>query len=272
VLGEVHVAKNTLEQWIFVTAHPQPELLADLLERDAADRRWVLSVYPSDTPAVSSRSYPPPTHALPQFDHLKLVAGEAPRDGVAPDRVIDVDEVWLTRGDDGVVIVEHQDGRRWTPMEMFGEIVGSGLLGPFHLYPPTAHRPRVTIGRLTVAREEWRFSLDDVEWRDEDDEFDRHRAATAWAQAAGLPRFVFVRCAGEPKPFYVDLASPLLVTTLARFLQRQAERFPATEVVLSEMHPAPDELWAPFDEGRRCTSEIRMAFFDLGAADSTDVR
>jgi hypothetical protein len=266
ILGELHVGQNTIEHWIFVTAHAQPERLADLLERDSAGRRWVLPQYPSGTPDVSSRSYPSPVQISPWFDHLRLVSGEAPRDGVPPDRIIEVADVWLARSDEGPVVVEHQDGRRWTPMEMFGEILGNGLVNTFRPYAPVAHRPRVTIGRLTVAREQWRFSLDDVKWRDQDDEFERHQAATAWAQGAGLPQFIFVKCGGESKPFYVDLASPLLVTMFARLLRRQAGRFPGSDVVVSEMYPTPSELWAPFDENRRSTSEIRMAFFDLGPA------
>jgi hypothetical protein len=258
VLGELHSAQNTIEQWIFVTAHPRPDRLAELLERDTAGRRWVLPLYPSDTPEVSSRSHPPPHHVSPRFDYLRFVAGEAPRDGVAPEQVIDIADVWLTRSDDGEVVVDHADGRRWGPMEMFGELLGDGLGGSFQPYPPAPHRPRVSIGSLTVAREQW---------RDEEDEFERHRTVTSWVQDAGLPRFVFVRCTGEPKPFYVDLTSPLLVTMLVRSLQRQAERFPATEVVVTEMYPTPDRLWAPYDEARRCTSEIRIAFFDTGAVD-----
>ena len=269
VLGELHTAQNTVDQWNFVTAHPRHERLAEWLERDAAGRRWVLPLYPSDTPHVSSRNHPPPFQVSPQFDYLRLVA-ESPRDGIAPENVIDIGDVWLTRDADGSVVVAHADGRRWQPMEMFGELLGNGLIESFAPYAPAPHRPRVTIGRLTVAREQWRFALDDLGWRDEEDPFERHAAVLAWAKEHGIPRFVFVRCAGEPKPVYVDLASPLLVTMLVRSLQRQAELYAGSEVTVSEMYPGPDELWAPYDKSRRCTSEIRMAFFDTTGDGESD--
>jgi hypothetical protein len=69
--------------------------------------------------------------------------------------------------------------------------------------------------------------------------------------------------AGERKPFYVDLTSPLLVNMIASALRATAREHPGTDVTITEMYPGPEQTWLPLDpDGRRCTSELRVAIVD----------
>ena len=67
-------------------------------------------------------------------------------------------------------------------------------------------------------------------------------------QCAGIARL-----AGQLLPWYVDLASPIYVETLARLVRQ------ASEVKLSEMLPAIDQTWLTDAAGQTYTSELRMA-------------
>lgn len=72
----------------------------------------------------------------------------------------------------------------------------------------------------------------------------------------GEPRFLFVRIAREPKPLYVDLASPVYVDILA-WLARAADR-----IDLSEMLPTHDQTRLADRQGRRYTCELRAVAVD----------
>jgi hypothetical protein len=82
-----------------------------------------------------------------------------------------------------------------------------------------------------------------------------------------MPRYLFARSPLEQKPFYVDLAAPLMVRNLSRVLRALAKN-PANAAVveLSEMLPAPDELWLTDPHGRHRTTEFRFAAVDIGPA------
>ena len=70
----------------------------------------------------------------------------------------------------------------------------------------------------------------------------------------------------EKKPFYLDLASPVLVEILCRMVRRviTAGR-PADEFVFSEMLPDIENTWLPDASGASYTSELRFAVVDLKA-------
>jgi len=70
---------------------------------------------------------------------------------------------------------------------------------------------------------------------------------------------VFARTPVERKPFYVDLAAPLLVRNLLRAV-RLAQALPPAQayVDIVEMSPAPDELWLTDTHGHHYTSEFRV--------------
>jgi len=81
-------------------------------------------------------------------------------------------------------------------------------------------------------------------------------AAWAFAAAHGRQRRVFAKAAAEPKPFYVDFDSPVLLDVLTRQLRR------SQSVVISEMLPEPSSCWLRDATGHRYTSELRVAVCD----------
>jgi hypothetical protein len=76
--------------------------------------------------------------------------------------------------------------------------------------------------------------------------------AARWRTGHGLPRHVFAHTAAEPKPFYVDLESPISVDLLRRAL---ASAPGANDAVLfvTEMLPGPDRLWVRDERGGYAT-------------------
>src|SRR5436190_12641820 len=115
--------------------------------------------------------------------------------------------------------------------------------------------PRVRCGNIVLFRRRWRFAENHVPRADS-----RRIEAAAildvarWREQHQLPRHVFVHTSDEPKPFYVDLESPLFVSRMQRAVsghERVAGRGPAANeratstpwaLHVTEMLPAPDEL------------------------------
>jgi hypothetical protein len=114
------------------------------------------------------------------------------------------------------------------------------------------HLPRFRCGRVVLQRELWRVECTELDVPGDGAGF---RAATRLRQRLQLPRFVFAKHPGEPKPVFVDFESPLLVAQLVRLARRRIG-----SVLISEMLPGPDQLWLTA-QGRSYTSEVRLAVF-----------
>ena len=122
----------------------------------------------------------------------------------------------------------------------------------------------MTIDRVTVCRETWRFSPSELTFAFEKDEAARFLAARRFARSHDLPRFVFIKVPIEVKPFYVDFDSPIYVDLLAKSIRRTKEKGrPDSLVSVTEMHPRADETWLPDAEGQHYTSELRIIAVDL---------
>jgi hypothetical protein len=257
VLGELHCGVNTLNQGVFVRSSPDPARMLAAVRDDTADGSWMVPIFPSRWPGVTGRSYPSPELTGDRLDYLRLDPEPPPAHLRGPG--VPLAELTLVRTGEGLQ-VESEDGRRWHPMAILGEFLVDALPDTFAPFPTARHRPRITLGRLTVAREQWRVPLARLDWVHTRDDVERYRQVRRWTRELGLPRFVFVRVPGPPKPCYVDLTSPLLLGMWAADLRREARRDPAATVTVTEMHPAPDRCWMPHSgPGRHCTSEFRLA-------------
>jgi hypothetical protein len=73
-----------------------------------------------------------------------------------------------------------------------------------------------------------------------------------WRSRNGLPQHVFFHTQAEPKPFYVDLGSPVLTDLLRRAVVKAMSE---GEAVLraTEMLPGPGELWVRDERGSYAT-------------------
>ncbi|MEV0622139.1 hypothetical protein AB0I81_53095 [Nonomuraea sp. NPDC050404] len=109
-----------------------------------------------------------------------------------------------------------------------------------------AHTPRIMIDDLIYQRARWRLRLPEERGADA---FDRWLAIHRLHREHDLPRHAFVRHPADPAPFHVDFCDPLAVEDLAR-------HDPA-EVLISEMLPAPGQLWWRVDDQEQC-AELRV--------------
>ncbi|ONI91598.1 hypothetical protein ALI22I_08265 [Saccharothrix sp. ALI-22-I] len=260
VLGELHVAMNTLESRLF---HTQADDRTELNAAVAADMSMavrVIALQPNDSPEVSPRTYPPlAVHVSDQYLYWSF--GE---DSGAPEQ----SRTWPAAG----LLVSQRAGGlvvgppcgTWTApvLEVLGEFLSALVVDRFQLLPPAPRRPRVVIDDVVVSRRSWRVPAGDLPC-------DATKVAVLAdvLRALGVPRHAFVRTAVENKPFYVDLDAPLLLRNLSRVLRLARELPPERgHVDIVEMSPAPDELWLTDDAAQRYTSEFRViAVHDLSA-------
>ncbi len=125
--------------------------------------------------------------------------------------------------------------------------------------------PRFRSGRLVLFRRRWVFPAGEAPAVPAPAADPDAAGALFFARCAGwrrrhrLPRHVFVHTPAEPKPFYCDLDSPLFVDLLRRLLSPAggAAAAAAPTLQVTEMLPAPGEMWAQ-DERGRYASEILL--------------
>ncbi|SDD33958.1 hypothetical protein [Paraburkholderia lycopersici] len=127
---------------------------------------------------------------------------------------------------------------------------------------------RLTFGRVLLKRRMWRIDGGFPEAADDSFENAGHYLAwRGWGAASGLPRYVFVKCASEPKPIYVDFYNPFAIDLLAKWARKREP------LLFSEMQPAPGDLWLADENGRYCC-EFRTSHVCLAdpAWQATEVR
>ena len=166
---------------------------------------------------------------------------------------------------DGRLVAHTHDGAiEIEIIEFFGAVFSLVCAGNFKILAPRKHTPRVTIDRLIVHREAWSFSLSELDFLQQKEEADRFAALQRWVREHGIPRFVFVKAPLEPKPFYVDFESPILINFLARTVRRHTSNEALADclITVTEMIPTPDQVWVTDALGQRYTAELRMVGID----------
>jgi hypothetical protein len=131
----------------------------------------------------------------------------------------------------------------------------------FQPVAPAAHRPRITIDRFVLSREQWTFQVADSAWAFAKDEQERYRLARRWRQDHQLPERVFYRVPVELKPAAADFRSIVLVNLLAKHI-RQTQAAGHAQFTVTEMLPDLDQLWLTDRQGRRYSSELRIIAYD----------
>ena len=259
VLGELHIAMNTLESRFFHTLADDPGELADLTAADMAGGR-IVPCYPPG-PVVDSRRYPPlAVHVPGRYRYWSY--GD---DAGAPAGAASVPATALSvRVAGGRLVAGPRDSGRdglWQlPVtEFFGEFLTSIAVNHFRIPPAGAYGPRVVIDDLVLRRRSWSLGPGDLPAGSVSQRGYRPDVIVAALAARGVPRRVFVRTPAEPKPFFADLAAPLLVANLARSWRKLP---PDGRLLLEEMLPGPAELWLRDAQGRRYTSEFRLVAVD----------
>ena len=257
-IGEVHLGVNCVNSGLFVAQHPRMEELHEAMTADFPRPRLV-PVTPKTWPMMTARTH---FEFVSPRNYRLLISPDAI--GVAPSQAVPISDL-VVEDRDGQLMLRTIDGRlQFEIVEGFGEFLSSLVVNFFHPLPPLRHTPRVTIDRLTLAREAWRFGAEELAFAFEKDELKRFVEARRWKREFDLPRFVFIKSPVEQKPLYVDLDSPTLINIFARIVRRTKEaNAPHMLISVTEMYPAHDQLWMPDAEGNRYTNELRLVALDL---------
>jgi hypothetical protein len=259
VLGELHVAGNTLDQRLFLEQHPDPVRLIAAEQADRGTRR-IVPIQAKDFPGVTSRTSPPSAILAPGqlywsssiIDSLDLPES---------DPVISSAAMTVERRGEELVVNVMTSGAELDFFEVIGDLMNGVVIDTFQPAVPAAHRPRVTIDRLVLSRERWVFRVADSAWAFVNDERERFYLARRWQHKHQLPERVFYRVPVELKPSAADFRSLVLVNLLAKHI-RQTEAAGHAEFTVTEMLPDLDQLWLTDREGRRYSSELRFVAYD----------
>jgi hypothetical protein len=257
ILGEMHMATNTLGAALFVEQHPAQEELYQALEQDSPPR--VMPVPPKNLQHLTTRT----AVALISKDDLMLEFAEDSC-GIPPSQSLPISTLVVEANRDQLIVRTRDGSRQFDLIVAFGEAIFNIATNFFRILKPAPHTPRVIIDKLVVCREAWTLVAGEISFAREKEETDRFLSARRWARAQGLPRFVFVKVPVEVKPFYVDFSSPVYVDILAKMIRRTVEHNSANaSVSFSEMLPDAAHTWLPDAEGQRYTSELRVVALDL---------
>ena len=264
ILGEIHMATNTLDGRLWVEQHPDP---AKLIAAERADRgpRRIVPIRAKDHPDMNSRLSPPSAVLGPG----QLYWSSAITDSFDPpesDTVLPGAAMTVTRCGEDLVVQIAPSGTELDFFEVIGDEMVGVVVNAFQPVAPAAHRPRITIDRFVLSREQWTFQVTDSSWAFAKDEQERYRLARRWRADHQLPERVFYRVPVELKPTAADFRSIVLVNLLAKNI-RQTHAAGHTQFTVTEMLPDLDQLWLTDREGRRYSSELRIIAYDSMTGD-----
>nr|QEO74848.1 hypothetical protein [uncultured bacterium] len=218
VLGELHLGVNTLGASFWHEQHPAPEELLRAADADLPEPRFE-RLRGQNEPKLNSRAI---IGLVAPKDYFLALAPDAC--GAPASQTVGIGSLVVEKRQ-GELTLRTRDGRlRYEMVEALGGLLSNLSFNSFRVLEPRAHTPRVTVDRLVVCREAWRFQPAEMAFAHEKDEAARFLAARRWARAHGMPRFVFTKSPVEVKPCYVDFASPVYVNIFAKIVRRTLEQ------------------------------------------------
>lgn len=257
ILGEFHIAMNTLQIVAFLAQHPCADDIIHAASLDIPEPR-VLPILSKEafpmyrvrpaliTPKDFYLIYTPDVCADPQY------------------RALTLGSLVVEESDGKLIVRTHEGCTHFDLIEVFAEFLSRLVVSSFKLYPTSKHIPRISIDRLIVAREAWCFTPSELPFAFEKVAAERFVAARRWGHSHAMPRFVFVKVPTEQKPCFIDFDSPIYIDMLAKMIRRNMEIHPDTlSITITEMLPAPDQTWLTDAEGQHYTSELRFVAVDL---------
>ena len=255
VMGEMHVSKNTLDASLFVNQHPSPEELLSAVEQDLRLKVVPLGLKDAEQGCRTNPS---------------LVGGTSFRLEYLPDsftadraKALPLSALFL-ENHNGELVARTRDGQlcmNW--IDLVGGLLSLHVIECFKVIAPRPHSPRISIDRLVLKRESWRFPPADLGFAHCSTPAERFLGARTWARENHIPRFTFFKVPVEGKPAYLDFESPVLVDIFAKMVRRTVDAgLPDATVDLSEMLPDPTQAWLPDATGQRYTSELRIVAVD----------
>ena len=259
VLGELHLATNTLDSRLWVEQHPDP---ARLIAAEQADRgpERVVAIMAKDHPDLTSRLSPPSALLGPGLAYWSAAVTDS-FDPPEPATVMPVAAMTVARRGDDLVVNVAPSGTELDFFEVIGEMMLEVVVDAFRPVAAAAHRPRITIDKLVLSRERWVFQVADSGWAFAKDERERFFLARQWRQRHELPERVFYRVPVELKPAAADFRSIVLVNLFAKHI-RQTQAAGHAEYTVTEMLPDLDQLWLTDRHHRHYSSELRTIAYD----------
>jgi hypothetical protein len=262
VLGEIHPSVVTLRYANWMAFHDNPDAVRAAMRHDL-DGAAVWFAETAERGGTGGRR----ANALASPGDLRLVFAHDSC-GYDPATALPIGDCDLVSSPAGLRLQRRDGTAERGLLEVVGDLVSGNVANHFGLVPPGAHVPRVTIDDLVVSRETWRLAATDPAFAGTADESARYVQARAWAAGHGLPRHVFCRFTGERKPIYADLTSLASIDLISRAVRRaRRDGGDHATVTVSEMLPAPDQVWFTDAQGQRYTAELRMVAVDQKTAD-----
>jgi hypothetical protein len=257
VMGEMHVGINTLRATLFIEQHPTPSDFATFFDRDFPETR-VVPVTPKSWPELTARTLPV---MINPRDRLLMVTHDS--FGAPRSQALNIGSLVIEQAREGLVVRTRDGSLRFDIVELCADILSTLIVDYFKPLAPRPHTPRLTIDRLVVSREAWRFTAEEAAFAFRKNDSERYLEARRWKREHGMPRFIFYKAPVEPKPCYVDFDSPIYVDLFARAIRRTAENgAPGATISASEMLPGPGQHWLRDAEGNAYTSEFRIIAVD----------
>jgi hypothetical protein len=258
ILGELHLASNTMGASVFVNQHPDRTQLLDQTRQDHPQPRVLPMLAKENKARLSARV----RHSLSRPDDYHVALLDFTADPKQQRTALSAD-VAVRLSDDRLVVVL-PDGSVFGVVEVFAHVLTTLMMDQFRMLPEADHLPRVTIDRMVVARESWSIVAGEVDFARDRSEARRYVRGRRWHAELSLPRFFFVTSPAEPRPFYVDFESPIYLDIFAKAVRRLVQRDPGARLVLTEMLPTPEQAWLPDEHGNRYSCELRFVAVDAG--------
>lgn len=260
VMGELHIAANTLDSLCFVLQHPTPQELFRAVGADLPEPRIIPVIPKNWTRPKRARN----VLGLPKDIYLEFGVGAA----LLPNlKTFASGELIIEPDGDSLIVKSRDGGFGFDIIEFFSASLSAIVVNGFKSFNVGVHTPRISVDRLIIARESWRFAAAEIEFAQEKDDANRFLRARQWARSHALPRFIYVKSPAEVKPFYVDLCSPIYIDIFAKVVRRTTADSPQhTILTVTEMLPTLEQAWLPDSAGGRYTSELRIVAVDAVTA------
>ena len=247
VLGELHVGLATPSIPLFSKEHPQPSVLADLRSRDLPEP----GIAPTWNNALRANLFSTSPH---DFD-LETGTGRSCRPRT---NVLSAAECVVEKIDGELYVRSRRNQQSFHLLAFIEQHLIAESYSEFQILGHTKdHTPRISIDAVVVSREQWRVNRSELHMIDS--KLDRSlmfHHVRLWAKEKGMPRYCFVKCSTETKPFYLDFDSTLTIENFARHVRK------ADSITISEMLPSPDQSWLPDAAGNVYCSELRLCMTD----------
>lgn len=246
VLGEIHIGNTLPTPWA-LQQHPEQDAMIRWKDLDLAEQ-GVCPVQPKEfVTRVDRVSY--------SDRDFSLEVGPS-RSWRGPEKCLRVADLLVEHANDGLRVRLRDSDTSFDIIAFLDQYITFASSSNFSWAPSWRYVPRVTVDRLVIIRETWRFAGDELSFRDIPWGHKQFHACRIWQRQQRLPRFVFFKIPEEPKPVFLDFDSPYLVGRACTMLKK------ASRITLSEFLPGFDSLWLPDIQRRRYTSEIRCVAVD----------